>query len=222
MKTKLATLLLTAASGFGFAAELPMNHDSLPREVRLSLADARADRDWLAYVRMGLADSRADNVNMTHVVPGLGAGVRYALPLGAIDLSASYTGTDAFAKEVESYFYTLPRATYLLYASPSRQQSFYAGAGLAFGGVKKTFVTPVVVEAVATEVTLSSSETFTGLVPNVSVGYEMNRLQNWRSFIQLDVSQPAVAFTTVKDKAFMSIADAKFGPLVELSVGFGY
>lgn len=203
MKTKLMTLLLTAASAAAFAAPESANlSNELPLEVKQSLGEARADRNWFGYMRMGLADSRPTDAS--RVLPGLGLGWRYALPVGAIDISTSYTGTDAFSKEQDTYFYTVPRASYLYYATPAKQQSVYLGAGLAYGGLKTTDAT-----------------TFQGLVPSASIGYEMNRHENWRSFVQLDVSQPAVN-VSFSDGFSMNLAKASLGPVAEFSLGFGY
>ena len=201
MKTKLITALLTAATTLGFAADPIVTTNDLPTEVKQSLQDSKMDRNWFGYMRLGMADSRPTDAKQ--VLPGLGLGVRYDLPVGAIDVSASYTGVDAFAEESKTYFYTLPRVSYFYYATPAKQQSFYGGAGLAFGGLKTT-----------------DAVTFSGLIPSVSLGYEMNRHENWRSFIQLDVSQPA--FATSKDRPFMSLASIDLGPVAEFSVGFGY
>jgi hypothetical protein len=197
MKTKLMTLFVTAASAI-FASEQMPTTQELPLEIKKSLVPAQTSSDWFGYMRLGVSDSRPNE--MTAVLPGLGLGCRFGLPVGALDLSASYTGNDVKAEN--TYFYTVPRLSYLLYLSPHKAQSLYAGAGLAFGGVKNKDAT-----------------TFDGIIPSVSAGYEMNRLQNWRSFIQVDVSQPALS--TAKG-TFMNVASAALGPIVECSVGFGY
>jgi len=238
MKMKLMTALFTTAIAVGFAADPIAATNDLPLEVKQTLAGSKMERTWFGYMRMGLTDSRPSDAK--NVLPGLGLGIRYDLPVGAIDVSASYTGTDAFSKEPSTYFYTVPRISWFYYATPAKQQSFYGGAGLAFGGVK-TKVTPVSTDvtpafadvdaapvadapaaAEATVATLDglSNDKFMGLIPSVTLGYEMNRHENWRSFIQLDVSQPA--FVTMKDHTFMELADAKFGPVAEFCVGFGY
>ncbi len=201
MKMKLMTALFTAATAVGFAAEPIATTNDLPLEVKQNLVDGKMDRNWFGYMRMGIAESRPTDA--AQVLPGLGLGVRYALPVGALDLSASYTGVDAFAEEATSYFYTLPRLSYLYYMTPTKQTSFFGGAGLAYGGLKG-----------------KGDASFSGIVPSVSVGYEMNRLENWRSFVQLDVSQPA--FATLAERPFAKVASASLGPIVEFSLGFGY
>lgn len=201
MKMKLMSALFTAASAVGFAADPIAATNDLPLEVKQNLVDSKMERNWFGYMRMGLADSRPTDVKQ--VLPGLGLGLRYALPVGAIDISASYTGVEAFQDEANTYFYTLPRVSYFYYATPAKQQSFYAGAGLAYGGLKG-----------------DNDASFTGIVPSATLGYEMNRHENWRSFVQLDVSQPAVATSTTNP--YTKLASADLGPIAEFSVGFGY
>jgi hypothetical protein len=198
MKTKLMTVFLTAASAIFAQEQMPTTRE-LPLEVKKSLVDSQTNSPWFGYMRLGVSDSRPND--MKNVLPGLGLGCRFGLPVGALDLSASYTGNDVRADG--SYFYTLPRLSYLMYLSPKKEQSFYAGAGLAYGGLQN-----------------EDAKTFNGIIPSISLGYEMNRLQNWRSFIQLDVSQPALSTTT--EKPFMHVASATLGPIAECSVGFGY
>lgn len=200
MKMKLITALLTTATAVTLSADPIAATNDLPLEVKQILVDSKMERNWFGYMRLNVTDSRPD---AKQVLPGAGLGLRYDLPVGAIDVSASYTGMDAFREEVTTYFYTLPRVSYFYYATPAKQQSFYGGAGLAFGGMKTT-----------------DAVTFTGLIPSVSLGYEMNRHENWRSFVQLDVSQPA--FATSTGKPFMSLASIDLGPVAEFAVGFGY
>lgn len=207
MKMKFMTALLTATSAI-FASEQMPTTNELPLEVKHKLADVKMNSSWFSYMRVAVSDS---NPELARVLPGLGLGFRFGLPVGAIDVSASYTGTDVAAKG--NYFYTLPRVSYFFYASPKKSQSFYAGAGLAYGGLQST---------IKTAAGTAESVAFNGLIPSLSVGYEMNRNQNWRSFFQVDVSQPAVQ--TGRTYPYMQLAsDAKkLGPVAECSVGFGY
>jgi hypothetical protein len=115
----------------------------------------------------------------------------------AIDISVNYNARytrDEEGKQ-DTYYYTLPKANYIHYISPMKSNSFYLGGGMAWGGLK------------------TKSSEFIGLIPNIAAGYEMNRNAAWRSFFQLDVSQPAVA------------ADRKYEfpkPYAELSLGAGF
>lgn len=200
MKTKLVTVFLAAASAIFAVDSLPTTQ--FPLEVKKSLNDTTT-RNWFGYMRLGASNARPNELE--RVTPDLAVGCRFGLPVGALDLSASYTGTDVGAKG--RYFYTAPRVSYFLYSSPKKDASFYAGPGIAFGGMQ-------------CGVSLMNMTTFTGIIPSLSAGYEMNRHHNWRSFFQIDVSQPA--FKTSKDKPYMKVASRDLGPIAECSVGFGY
>ncbi len=193
--------ILTAVSSFGFASE-PLATTELPLEVKQSLVNVKSVRNWFGYMRMGPSSRPVGDA--ANVLPALGLGWRYSIASSAIDISASYTGVDAFASNKESYSFTLPRVSYLYYFSPeSKAQSFYMGAGLAYGGSK------------------TDAMAFNGLIPSLSAGYEMNRHQNWRSFMQLDVSHPT--FATTLDKPFVHMANMNFSAITaEFSVGLGY
>ena len=206
MKTKFMTALLAATSCGLFAAEQMPTTKELPLEVKPKMADMQMNQsNWFSYVRMGLSDSRPNS--MERVVPGLGLGLRYGLPVGALDVNASYTGDNYFQKATKSYvFYTIPRVSYLYYISPKKEQSFYVGSGLAYGSLQST---------------KAKTPKFFGLLPSVTLGYEMNRLQHWRSFVQLDVSTPAVSTEKFNPKTW-TLASLSQGPVAELSVGFGY
>ncbi|MBF8263065.1 MAG: hypothetical protein HW387_730 [Parachlamydiales bacterium] len=202
MKKQFVTAFLTAASAI-FADQMPTTQE-LPLQVKQTLVDTKDVRNWFGYMRLGASDSRPNE--MERVYPNLGLGFRFGLPLGALDVSSSYTGTDVGAEG--TYFYTVPRVSYFMYASPKKEQSFYAGAGLAYGGMKTR------------EMLAKKEAAFNGIIPSVTAGYEMNRHNNWRSFFQIDVSQPA--FATSYAKPYATLASATLGPIVEASVGFGY
>lgn len=207
MKTKFVIVFLTAASAI-FADSMPTTQE-LPLQVKTALAEAKGVRNWFGYMRLGASDSRPNE--LAHVYPGLGLGFRFALPVGALDVSSSYSGSDVNAEG--TYFYTVPCVSYLLYVSPEKDQSFYAGAGLAYGGLKTK-------EMLKEMETNKDASPFNGVIPSVSVGYEMNRHNNWRSFFQIDVSQPA--FSTSRAKPHMQLANANLGPIIAGSIGFGY
>lgn len=145
------------------------------------------------YLRMSGADSQpVDSIN---VLPGVGVGYRLNAGSSAIDFSANMSRGRDDGKKV--YFYTLPKASYLYYLSPASSQSLYAGAGLAWGSMRN-----------------HDAKKFEGIVPSATVGLEMNRNSVLRSFLQLDVSQPAIAARK---------SDGKFpGPMAELSLGLGF
>lgn len=203
MKKALTTVILTLAAGFGFAQEaapaLTASDLLKDKKTVISLEEKASPKKGFTYLRMGISDSYpANELKDMKVVPGLGLGYRLTSGPSAIDISASYnrryTKDDEGKKD--TYFYTLPKANYLHYISPAKATSLYAGGGLAWAGLK----------------TKEGNE-FIGIVPNLAVGLEMNRNANWKSFVQLDVSQPAVA----------AASKGEFpGPFAELSVGAGF
>ena len=201
MKKTFATVILTLAAALVSADELsqalPLSANQLPTEKKPVLAEKTSSDKSFTYLRMGITDTYP--TSSVQVVPGLGLGYRLATGDGAVDISANYTrsGKDT------AYFYTLPKATYLHYASPAKNQSLYGGVGLAFGGLKT-----------------KDSTTFQGLIPNATVGYEMNRNANWHTFMQLDVSQPAVSVDF--SKSFFSLPETYPGPVAEFSIGAGF
>ena len=202
MKKKFATALLTLATALAFADEQtltqPTYGQNLPTEKKLAISEKTSLNKSYTYLRMGVTDTYP--TNSVQIVPGLGLGYRLSAGDGALDLSANYTRGKGLTGEETSYFYTLPKATYLHYLAPTKGQSVYAGAGLAFGGMKN-----------------KEGTKFQGLIPSATVGYEMNRKTNFRSFVQLDVSQPAIAanLTKAEGKGFP-------GPIAEISVGAGF
>jgi hypothetical protein len=195
MKTKIATTLFSIGAALGFAQEAPIVQPSAILPVAPAKVEAPS-RSSLVYVQMGVAD--ADPLNKVQALPGLGIGYRLRGENSSFDFAVK--GTRQKNGEGETtYFYALPRVSYLRYLSAAQNQSFYLGAGMAWGGVKE-----------------AGSDAFTGIIPSLSVGYEMNRLQSWGSFIQLDVSQPAIS--TQEVTSFQDLPK----PLAELAVGLGF
>ena len=172
MKQKITTVFLTLATTLAFAQD-----GSFDVKAPLPSLETKAKKSF-GYVKMGVSDSQLPTDGVDQVLPGLGLGYRIAAGSSAIDLSISGNRRDiqtADGKE-KTYTYTLPKANYLYFLSPAKNNSFYAGAGVAAGGVRT-----------------EDGREFHGLIPNVAVGYEMNRNGALRSFAQLDVSQPALA-----------------------------
>ena len=199
MKTKALTALLTAVTTLGFSAE-PITLSS-PTPYAQGFDTQTDYNSWRSYVRMGLSNSRPSDVS--RVFPDLGVGVRFALPVGALDLFASYTGDNPFTDKDKTYFYTAPRASYLLYLSPEKSQSLYGGAGLSFGGLKT-----------------KDQVVFHGIIPSISLGFDMNRHQRMSNFVQVDVSQPALA--TSWSKPVVDTVTWDLGPIVQFSAGCGF
>ena len=207
MKKTLNTAILTLGTVFGFAQDAiqePTIHaNALPLEVKPSLPieEKASPKKSFTYLRMGVSDSQpVDTIDSVKVVPGIGIGYRLNAGASAIDVSASYNlrYTTSGEERQGTYFYTLPKANYLYYTTPAKDNSFYVGGGAAWGGLKT-----------------KDNREFMGLIPNAAVGYEINRKATIRTFIQLDVSQPALAAVKGDNGLFP-------GPFAELSVGAGF
>ncbi len=82
-----------------------------------------------------------------------------------------------------------------IYLFTDEFQSFYAGGGLAWGGV------------------VSYDQVFYGIVPSATLGFEMFRKSNTLAFSELCINQPALAVAH----------EGKFpGPIIELTLGMGF
>lgn len=193
MKKEITTAILTLVTALGFAQEaIP---EVLPNIVQLettpalpSLQVKATPKRSFGYLRMGVSDSNLQTTDV-EMIPGFGLGYRIASGASAFDISASFNRREIRTDEGKerTYLYTVPKVNYLYYVD-----NFYAGAGAAWGGVK------------------TEDANFVGIIPNVALGYELNRTGILRSFVQLDVSQPAIA--AVKDGALpKAFAELSFG-----------
>ncbi len=197
MKTKIATFL-TLASLSGFSAELPSDpKDISTAATALSVSsqfktpkEEAIQKEGYLYVRFLTSDTDITHTNV--VTPGLGVGYRYMLGNGAMDISISANGMHSFTKT----FWTLPKASYLYYLTPDKKESFYAGGGIAWGGVHNR-----------------NDKAFIGLIPSATVGYEFILNAASLGFTELTVSQPAVP---------VYISGKSMGPIAEISVGAGF
>jgi len=80
--------------------------------------------------------------------------------------------------------------------NPTGNQSAYGGIGLAWGGLKT-----------------KDEREFEGVVPSATLGMEFFRKSAFRTFAELNVSQPAIART---------VSDTFPGPMAEFSIGAGF
>jgi hypothetical protein len=198
MNKKFATALFAAAASTGFTQDITIDQPSSALPLEVVAVEKMAENHSFTYVRMGLSDSNP--IREVQTLPGLGLGYRYSIADGAIDVSANYT-RETSKGSFDNYFYTVPKVSYLHYVSPVSEQSFYLGAGLAYGALKK-----------------SDGASFQGVVPSASVGYEMNRNSAVRSFVQLDVSQPTMRINNWNDYAVKDLP----APVAEASFGLGF
>jgi hypothetical protein len=198
MKKTITTAILTAAAALGFAdvpASKSLSDLSLDRSARRNVDMTAAQKSGFAYFRFAAAESTP--TSSVQVVPGLGIGYRLmVVAKGAIDFSANYSSAKGWKGKSDSFFWTLPKASYVHYLNPVSDQSAYAGVGLAWGGLKS-----------------KDGREFEGVVPSATLGMEFFRKSAFRTFAELNVSQPAIARTV----------SASFpGPIAEISVGAGF
>ncbi len=212
MKKTITTAIFSMGAVFGFAQDAipqaiqdPAIHantiaNAIPSQSQpaIPLETKVSSNDSFLYLKMSASDSEFNDFDQKKVIPGLGLGYRLASGNSALDVSASYNYRNIRDEEGKkrTYFYTVPKANYLYYTTPASNNSFYAGAGLAWGGMKT-----------------KDDREFLGIIPNAAVGYEISRKSAVRTFVQLDVSQPALA---ASQKGNLP------GPFAELSVGAGF
>lgn len=204
MKKKITFAIATLVAAFGFAQEAPVAiqynpSNALPSDnkpLTVTIGEKVTPKKSFTYLRMGITDTHPSHG--PQAIPGLGLGYRLTADQTAIDISASYTGEYGTIRDAANshHYATFPKLNYLRYAKADENTSMYFGGGMAWGSVRA-----------------KNGDQFLGLIPNVALGVEMNRLANWRSFLQFDVSQPAIA--AARSGAFP-------GPVAELSFGAGF
>ncbi len=187
-------------------SHFPQERAPLPEVVDVQVVEdlqLPTTRKSSLYFRLGGGETT--NV---HILPGMGIGFRWASGLSAIDLSTSYT-RQLNKNNDNNYLWTIPKVSYLRYLD-NQDQSFYAGAGLGWGHLRKRVLTTV--EGVET----TTEKRFDGVIPHFLLGYELGRTQKWCSFFELSVSQPALPL-----KVISSVKELP-GPFAELMVGLGF
>ena len=143
------------------------------------------------YVRFAACEK--DMIRADALLPGLGIGYRRLAGNGAADISVS--GIGIAEKKNGRIFWTAPKTSYIHYLQPDQKQSYYLGGGLAWGGLE------------------SKGQSFIGIIPSFTGGYEFVRKSSVLGFAELNVSQPALA--VYKRGAFP-------GVIAECTVGIGF
>jgi hypothetical protein len=204
MKRYLITSIFSLVAAGCFAVDAAsvtekLTSTNIPNEKTLNVLENTSTSKDFFYVRMDVADTQAHvipQLTQNFFMPKLGLGYRMNQGVSAIDISTSYGYSENKDEASYSYYANLPKVSYLRYVSPRSKSSIYYGAGAAVVAMRST-----------------DAAEFVGIVPSASVGFEMNRDAAWHSFVQLDVSQPAIA----------AIQKGKFpGPLAEIAVGAGF
>lgn len=197
MKKGFTTAILTAIASFAFSAEQTITKTlsdlSMERQASRNI-EMTAQKPGFTYFRFAAAESTP--TSSVQIVPGLGVGYRMMVGAGAVDVSANYSSAKGWKGESSSFFWTLPKASYIHYLNPESNQSMYGGLGLAWGGLQT-----------------KDDRNFEGVVPSATFGMEFFRKSPFRTFTELNVSQPAIART---------VSDRFPGPIAEFSVGAGF
>lgn len=227
MKKHILTSFLALVSASCFAIDTtsvvePLKSVNIPREQKISLNQTKSSPEGFLYVRMNVAEpqAHAPELRQNAFLPGLGLGYRRG-EASALDISFSMSQIRNEGQN--SIFWAFPKMSYLRYFSPKKASSFYLGAGLTWGGLSFRHQPVVNVDLTNIDQAYADEEIieaprkktfFFGIIPTACVGYESNRQEaSWRSFVQLEVSQPTLAVTN----------SGPFpGPVAELSVGLGY
>ncbi len=224
MKKTITTLFLTTAIACGFAQEQTLNANAFEQpKAHFPVDTKELARNGTIYIKMGVNET-AEQLpkNDQNLMPGFGAGYRVAYGHHGVDISTegNYRAIrDAAEDRVANYSYALPKVNYLYYITPNQNTSFYAAAGLALGGVKQTTVMAATEETIVDEIVTPAvaahnmTQEFHGFIPNAAFGCEFNRKGDVKTFVQLDVSQPALKI--VQEGNF-------FGPKVAVSAGLGF
>lgn len=196
MKKTIMTTIFTAAAALVCANEstVAKTLSDLSLEMRAPKMETVVSKPGYTYLRMAVADSAP--TSSFEAVPGLGVGYRLMSGNGALDISANYSSAKGWKGEHNSYFWTLPKASYIHYLTPASENSAYAGVGMGWGELKT-----------------KDAREFSGIIPSATVGYEFFRKAAVRTFAELNVSQPAIART---------VSEKFPGPIAEFSLGAGF
>jgi hypothetical protein len=179
----------------------------------LAFCDDDSDRDTSSYARLGIAAIPTEN--SYSVAPSFTAGKRAIIDVHGVDISAGFSGIyqdrGAFSKnDVEknlSFFYTMPKITYLRFFEPSCQNKLYAGVGGALGGSHLQHS-----ERSGDHFSHITSQFF-GLMGNALIGYNFQS-KDISAFMQFDYSQPLIPIYRSHP-----ITD---NPVYEMSFGLGF
>jgi hypothetical protein len=195
MNKKIITTILAALAVFAHAESTATQFLSDLSKDRQELPDlATRPSAGFTYFRFAAADSTP--TSSVQIVPGLGAGYRMTVGDGAFDFSASYSSAKGWKEGTgDSYFWTLPRISYVHYLNPIGGQSLYAGLGLAWGGLET-----------------KNGANFEGVISSATLGFEL-RGALFRTFTELNVSQPTIA---------RAVFPSFPGPIAEISIGAGF
>lgn len=199
MKKTILTLL-SLITTFAFAEDI-----SVPKTdelLQIAPAVITPTKKGTIYFR-AITDSQA--VYSPDLFPGLGVGYRRSFGHSGVDLSFNFTTGKGWSNDQDSITWTSPKVSYLYYFDTLTSSSLYLGTGLGWGGsiFKKDDSNDQ-----------RQSFKFTGLIPHITLGYELLRTSAVASFFELNISQPLIP------SSFRG--NLRPSPLLEFSVGAGF
>lgn len=188
------SIACTMLAGSAFAQEnYPCAYESCNRTtgdfLETPACEGCGNKHSFTYIKMGAGHV---NTAATGFGPALGIGRRYERGDFAIDISINLAGNN------KNLYYSIPKMMYLRYLTPCETNSLYYGGGLSFGGMASK----------------SKSKNFVGLMGELALGYEMNRDQAIRTFVELDVSQGIIPFNYNHKLSY--------NPALSLAFGVGF
>ncbi|MCB1113096.1 MAG: hypothetical protein H7A37_00925 [Chlamydiales bacterium] len=132
------------------------------------------EKEYFNYVKLGGAELTVGQED--DLTPAVGIGRRYECGETAIDISINFSTEE----HQHSYIVTVPRIMYLVYTDPAANASCYYGAGLSY----------LIQQSRDDEDEITRK--FEGIGGELAIGLEMQRNSPFRSFIELNLSQPIV------------------------------
>ena len=187
---KLITIVLISISALAYSNQQTLQscRESLESKSNF-LQESLSLKQGFIYIRFSTAE--ANYAGGIH--PGLGIGYRRLTGDGALDILIS--GIGYAEHKNHQIFWSAPKASYIHYFQPESEKSLYAGGGLIWGGLS------------------DKKNDFVGIIPTATVGYEFLRKNSILSFVELNLSQPAI-------KVYQR---GKFpGPIIDASLGVGF
>lgn len=187
MKKLMIMSLLSAFSVFAADPSQSEENDHLPLYQPPII---EKEKSSFTYVRFGAGETIQSDIN--RVTPGFGLGYRRFVGSGAVDISMNGIGQND--DDYGRAFWNLPKATYLHYFNPKEEKTFYAGAGLSWGGL------------------IRKDQFFTGIITSATFGHEFIR-DSALGFAEINLSQAILPVHQVGTLP---------KPVVECSVGMGF
>lgn len=195
MKYRTILTALLAVVGLN-AAELDYETEKLlETQAESTIYHENFSRRFIPYIKLGPEMANLGKQNT--IMPGGGIGIRSESEKSAVDCSWSYAMVQTEDnKQIINAF--APKLVYLRYLNSHSPSALFAG----FGGTWAFMQNQV------------RNEEFNGLAAVASAGIEYNRSSRIRQIYQIDLHQPVIGLTPMKNGYPM--------PVVEMSFALGF